>query len=47
MNSSPTKPMTAPGGRAVPVLVGAGGMEAHPDGEVFFAQDIDGEEDRA
>ena len=34
-----------PGGRAVPVLVGAGGMEAHPDGEVFFAEDVDGEQD--
>ena len=45
MNSSPTKPMVAPGGRAVAVLVGAGRMEAHPDGEVFFAEDVDGEQD--
>ena len=47
MNSSPTKPMRAPGGCAVAELVGAGGVEAHPDGEVFFAEDVDGEEDAA
>jgi hypothetical protein len=39
--------LRAPGGRAVAVLIGAGGVEAHPDGEVFFAQDVDGEEDAA
>jgi hypothetical protein len=39
------KAHAAPGGRAVPVLVGAGGMKTHPDGEVFLAKDVDGEED--
>ncbi len=34
-------------GCAVAVLVRPGRMEAHPDGEIFFAQDIDGEEDAA
>jgi hypothetical protein len=28
-------------------LVGPGGIEAHPDGEVFLAEDVDGEEDAA
>ena len=35
----------APLRRAVAELVGAGRMEAHPDGEVFFAEDVDGEQD--
>ena len=33
-----------PGG-PVAELVGAGGMEAHPDGEVLFAQHVDGQQD--
>jgi hypothetical protein len=33
--------------RAVAELVGAGRMEAHPDGEVLFAEDVDGEQDAA
>src|ERR1700761_4840186 len=32
---------------AVAELIGPGGMEAHPDGEVFFAKDIDGKKDAA
>ena len=39
--------LRAPGGRAVTVLVRAGRMETHPDGDVFFAQDVDGEEHAA
>ena len=37
----------SPGGRAVAELIRAGGMETHPDSEVLFAQDIDGEQNAA
>ena len=39
--------MVAAAGSSVAELVGAGWMEAHPDGEVFFADDVDGEQDAA
>src|ERR1700761_9258437 len=34
-------------GRTVAELVWSGWMEAHPDGEIFFAENVDGEEDAA